>query len=74
MQITDLKVYKIISKLGLIDLEVLDVALKSAKEKKEKLATFLIKQNLIKSNEIGRLIAHFLKVQFVDLSKQKVDD
>ncbi len=74
MQITDLKVYKIISKIGLIDLEILDTALKSAQEKKEKFSTFLIKQNLIKSDEIGSLISHYLKVKFVDLSKQKVED
>ncbi len=73
-QSADLKLYKIISKIGLIDIEILDTALKSAQDKKEKLSTFLIKQNLIKSDEIGRLISHSLKIPFINLSKQKVED
>jgi len=71
-QITDLKIYKIISKIGLINQEVLDTALKTATDKKEKLSTFLIKQNLIKSDEIGKLISNSIHIPFIDLSKQKI--
>ena len=73
-KITDLKLYNIISKIGLIDQEILDVSLKSAKAKKVKFSSFLIKQNLIKSSEIARLISNHLKVPFVDLSKQKIEN
>ena len=71
-QITDLKIYKIISKIGLINQEVLDTALKIATDKKEKLSTFLIKQNLIKSDEIGKIISNSIHIPFIDLNKQKI--
>ena len=71
-QITDLKIYKIISKIGLINQEVLDTALKTATDKKEKLSTFLIKQNLIKSDEIGKIISNSIHIPFIDLNKQKI--
>ncbi|MDD5749169.1 MAG: GspE/PulE family protein [Patescibacteria group bacterium] len=70
--ISDVKIYKIISKIGLIKPEVLDQAIKTAQEKKKDFTTFLIKQDLIKSEEIGQLIANNLHVKFVDLKKEKI--
>ena len=70
--ISDEKIYQIISKIGLIETSILDTALKTAKERKKDFATFLIKQNLIKAEEIGQLIANQLHIRFVNLAKQKV--
>lgn len=70
--ISDEKVYQIISKIGLIEPAVLDTALKTAKERRKDFITFLIKQNLIKAEEIGQLIANQLHIRFVNLAKQKI--
>jgi type IV pilus assembly protein PilB len=70
--ITDEKIHKIISKIGLIEPAILDTALNTAKERKQDFITLLIKQDLIKSNEIGQLIANDLKVKFVNLRKVKI--
>ncbi|MBT4850318.1 type II/IV secretion system protein [Candidatus Parcubacteria bacterium] len=70
--ISDEKIYQIISKIGLIETSILDTALKTAKERKKDFATFLIKQNLIKAEEIGQLIANQLHIRFVNLAKQKI--
>lgn len=72
--ISDEKVYKIISKIGLIEPDVLDTALKAAQEKGTDFIDFLIKQDLIKSNEIGQLIANSLHVKFVNLAKEQIDN
>src|SRR3989339_558159 len=71
--ISDEKIYKIISKISLIEPSVLDTALQTAKEKNEDLVNFLIKQDLIKSDEIGQLIANDLHLKYVNLSKEKID-
>jgi type IV pilus assembly protein PilB len=71
--ISDEKIYKIISKIGLIDPEVLDTALQTARENKRDFVEFLIKQDLIKATEIGQLIANNLHIKYVDLSKEQVD-
>ena len=71
--ISDEKIYKIISKISLIEPSVLDTALQTAKEKNEDFVDFLIKQELIKSDEIGQLIANDLHLKYVDLSKEKID-
>jgi type IV pilus assembly protein PilB len=71
--ISDDKIYKIISKIGLIEPEVLDTALQTAQEKDRDFVEFLIKQDLIKSNEIGQLIANDLHIKYVDLSKEQID-
>lgn len=70
--ITDEKIYKIISKIGLIEPSVLDTALQTAKEKEEDFVDFLIKQDLIKSHEIGQLISNSLHIKFVNLTKEKI--
>ncbi|PLX26237.1 hypothetical protein C0580_00385 [Candidatus Parcubacteria bacterium] len=70
--ISDAKVQNIISKIGLIEADVLDTALKTAQESNQDFVTFLIKQNLIKSEEIGQLIANSLHLKFVNLSKEKI--
>ena len=71
--ISDEKIYKIINKIGLIESSVLDTALQTAKEKNEDFVNFLIKQDLIKSDEIGQLIANDLHLKYVNLSKEKID-
>lgn len=71
--ISDEKIYKIISKIGLIEPEILDTALQTAKEKNEDFVEFLIKQDLIKAEEIGQLIANDLHVKYVNLSKEQID-
>ena len=71
--ISDEKIYKIISKIGLIEPEILDTALQTAKEKGEDFIGFLIKQDLIKSNEIGQLVANSLHIKYIDLSKEQID-
>ncbi len=70
--ITASKVYKIISKIGLIEPSVLDAALKAAEEQNKDFTTFLIEQDLIKPEEIGQLIANNLHIKFVDLKKEKI--
>lgn len=70
--ISDAKVQNIISKIGLIEADVLDTALKTAQESNQDFVTFLIKQNLIKSEEIGQLIANSLHLKFVNLAKEKI--
>jgi type IV pilus assembly protein PilB len=70
--ISDTKVHNIISKVGLIKQEVLDASLEASRKKKIDFVTFLIKQNLIKSEEVGQLIANSLHTRFVDLSKEKI--
>ncbi|MBU1203280.1 GspE/PulE family protein [Patescibacteria group bacterium] len=70
--ISDEKIYKIITKIGLIEQSVLDTALSAAKEKGEDFVTFLIKQDLIKSHEIGQLIANDLHIKYVNLSKESI--
>ena len=71
--ISDEKIYKIISKIGLIDPGVLDIALQTAKEKNVDFVEFLINQDLIKSNEIGQLIANNLHIKYINLSKEQID-
>ncbi|MFA6308036.1 MAG: GspE/PulE family protein [Patescibacteria group bacterium] len=71
--ISDEKIYRIISKIGLIDLGVLDTALQAAKEQEVDFVDFLIKQDLIKSNEIGQLIANDLHIKYIDLSREQID-
>lgn len=70
--ISDEKVYKLISKIGLIEPSVLDTALKTAKEKKTDFVGLLIKQSLIKPQEIGQLIANSIKVKYADLGKAQI--
>lgn len=69
---TDEKIYQIISKYGLIKPDVLDTALKAAQEKKIDFISFLIDQELIKSQEIGQLIANNLHVKYVNLAKENI--
>jgi len=70
--ITASKIYKLISKIGLIEPSVLDAALKATEEQKKDFTTFLIEQDLIKPEEIGQLIANNLHIKFVDLKKEKI--
>ncbi|MDP2812704.1 MAG: hypothetical protein Q8O32_03355, partial [bacterium] len=70
--INDAKVYKIISKIGLIETGILDTALSVAREQKKDFITFLIQQDLIKSEEIGQLIANSLHIKFVNLKKENI--
>ena len=70
--LADDKIYQIISKIGLIKPDVLDMAVKTAKEKNLDLTTFLIQNDLIKPQEIGQLIANNLHVKYVDLSKETI--
>lgn len=70
--ISDEKIYKIIAKIGLIEQGVLDTALSAAREKGEDFVTFLIKQDLIKSYEIGQLIANDLHIKYANLSKENI--
>jgi len=70
--ISDNKILNIISKIGLVETEVLETALKTAEENQQDFVTFLIKQNLIKSEEIGQLIANSLHLKFVNLTKEKI--
>lgn len=70
--ITDEKVHKLISKIGLIEPGILDTALKTSKEKKKDFITLLIKQSLIKPKEIGQLIANSIKVKYADLGKAQI--
>lgn len=70
--INDVKVYKIISKIGLIETGILDTALSAAREQKKDFITFLIKQDLIKSEEIGQLVANSLHIKFVNLKKENI--
>ncbi|PIR06956.1 MAG: hypothetical protein COV55_00845 [Candidatus Komeilibacteria bacterium CG11_big_fil_rev_8_21_14_0_20_36_20] len=70
--ITDSKVHKIISKIGLIKPDVLDTALKAAQEQDKDFVTLLIEQNLIKPEEIGQVIANDLHIKFVNLNKEKI--
>ncbi|MFA6467187.1 MAG: GspE/PulE family protein [Patescibacteria group bacterium] len=71
--ISDEKIYKIISKIGLIEPEILDTALQAAKEKNKDFVNFLISQDLIKSEEIGQLIANDLHIKYINLSKEQID-
>ncbi len=70
--ITDEKVYKLIQKIGLIEPDILDTALKTAKEKKKDFVTLLIKQSLIKPQEIGQLIANSIKIKYANLAKAQI--
>lgn len=70
--VTDEKIYQIISKYGLIKPDVLDTALKTAQEKKIDFISFLIDQELIKTQEIGQLIANNLHVKYVNLAKENI--
>ena len=70
--INDAKVYKIISKIGLIETGILDTALSTSREQKKDFITFLIQQDLIKSEEIGQLIANSLHIKFVNLKKENI--
>lgn len=70
--ITDDKIYKMITKIGLIEPDILDTALKTAKEKNKDFVTLLIKQSLIKPEEIGQLISNAIKVKYANLSKEKI--
>jgi len=70
--ISNEKIYKIIEKIGLIDPSVLDTALKTSEEEDKDFITLLIQQDLIKSEEIGQLIANSLRFKFVNLNKEKV--
>ncbi|PWB39030.1 MAG: hypothetical protein C3F02_00215 [Parcubacteria group bacterium] len=70
--ISDEKVYKIISKIGLVDQAVLDTAWKTAQEQEKDLVSFLITGDVIKAEEIGQLIAHELRSRFVYLAKEKI--
>ncbi len=72
--ITDDKIYKLISKIGLIDNDVLDTALKTAQQRKKDFVTFLIEQSLLKPKEIGQLIANDLHVKYVNLAKENIDN
>ena len=70
--ISDSKILNIISKVGLVDNDVLQASLKTAQEKEEDFVTFLIKQNLLKAEEIGQLIANDLHIGFAYLAKEQI--
>jgi type IV pilus assembly protein PilB len=70
--VTAEKIYEIINKYGLIKPDVLDAALKTAQTKKIDFVSFLIDQELIKSQEIGQLIANNLHVKYVNLAKENI--
>lgn len=72
--ISEDKIYKLISKIGLIDNDVLDTALKTAQQRKKDFVTFLIEQSLLKPKEIGQLIANDLHIKYVNLGKETIDN
>jgi len=66
------KLHQIVSKIGLIKQEVLDTALQKANESGGNLATILIKQDLIKPQEVGQLVANTLHLKYVNLAKENI--
>ncbi len=66
------KIYQIISKIGLVKQDVLDMSVKTAQEKKIDLATFLIEQDLLKPQEIGQLVANNLHIKYANLAKENI--
>ncbi len=70
--ISDRKIHNLISKVGLVPTEVLDASLQKAQEENEDFVTFLIKQNLVKPEQVGQLIANSLHVKYVNLAKENI--
>ncbi len=70
--ISDKKIYDLIAKLGLVDQGVLETTLATAREKGEDFVEFLIKQGLVKNEEVGQLIANNLHVRYVNLAKEQI--
>ncbi|KKP89006.1 MAG: Type II secretion system protein E [Parcubacteria group bacterium GW2011_GWA2_36_10] len=70
--LSDTKIHDLIAKLGLVDQGVLDAALVTAREKGEDFVDFLIKQGLVKNEEVAQLIANNLHVRHVNLAKEQI--
>ena len=74
MHVEDSQLKAFILDAGLIAKEKLKEAEKKAKETKEQLARFLVKEKLITQEQLIRLEAYILGIPFVNLEKETIPD
>ena len=72
MKITNKKLEKVLVEPGYISKNDFNSALKEAKEKS--LEEVLVEKDLIKDEQLGRLVAEDLGLLFVDLRKEIIDE
>jgi len=72
MSINDSQLKIILLGANLISSEVFSTAQKEAEEKKIELIDYLIENGIISGAKIGQVIANYLNVNFVDLSKSSI--
>lgn len=70
---TEKQVEKQLLEEGLINIEVLDEAKKSASSAKQPLFSYLVKNNIISDEQLTKINAKLTKVPYVNLTKAKVD-
>jgi type IV pilus assembly protein PilB len=73
MKLTDSQLKLLLLGSNLIAYDKVEAAEKEAMQKKEPLLDFLSKSELIAPEQLGRLVADALKLNFVDLHKEKID-
>lgn len=74
MAISAEKLKSLLLEPGHVSEEQFESALEEAKRKKIDLEDVLVDKDLIKDNQLGRLVAESLGVKFIDLSMEKIKD
>lgn len=74
MSITADKLKEILTGPGYVSGKDFELARKQAKEKKKDIQDILIEQDLVRDDQLGRLIAEHLGFLFVNLKEEKIDE
>jgi type IV pilus assembly protein PilB len=71
--LTNQELFDALSPLGVIDAASLEAALAQATKEDKSLYWVLIEKDLVSDENIGKLIADFLSIPFIELSKTQID-
>lgn len=69
----DEQLYKVLKELGIFDENQLDDALSTGKKNKKRIDEVLLERDLITDNQLGKIVADYLKLPFVELSKVSIE-
>ncbi len=72
--VSNLDLYKTIKALNLVNVKELDELYKVAEDRKVDLGQVIVEHDLLTDENLGKLVADYLKLPFVVLSKVKIDE
>jgi len=74
MKISNQQLKLLVQDLDLIPLEKLEEAFQEAERDQKALASILVDKDLVSDANIGRVIADYMKFEFVDLDQTPIDE